>query len=238
MAIRPTINPPRPVTRRSSHTGSNLAPPGRRTWRRSNGRSSRSSLKFADAFPEHEKAAIVLGAAADDLYGMKEYEQARTAATRLIEAFPVTIMMSSAMPGWSSAIPLTSSRATARPRGRIYEGFGAAARGRHNARCPGKQSRGIDLQARGTGQCRPGLSAAADHFLRVGRTAPTSKIRPTAEYDAAAALIQLKDWGTAASVLAGFRTNFPDNPLQPEVTKKIAHVYRENNQLSFAAKRV
>ena len=48
----------------------------------------RSSLKFADAFPEHEKAAIVLGAAADDLYGMKEYEQARAAATRLIEAFP------------------------------------------------------------------------------------------------------------------------------------------------------
>jgi tetratricopeptide (TPR) repeat protein len=39
----------------------------------------------------------------------------------------------------------------------------------------------------------------------------------------------------AASVLAGFRTNFPENPLQPEVTKKIAHVYRENNQLSLAA---
>ena len=28
----------------------------------------RSSLTFADTFPEHEKAAIVLGAAADDLY--------------------------------------------------------------------------------------------------------------------------------------------------------------------------
>ena len=77
--------------------------------------------------------------------------------------------------------------------------------------------------------------AAADHFLRVGRTAPASKIRPTAEYDAAAALIQLKDWETAASVLAGFRNNFPESPLQPEVTKKIAYVYRENNQLSLAA---
>ncbi|HSB15007.1 MAG TPA: tetratricopeptide repeat protein, partial [Bryobacteraceae bacterium] len=50
----------------------------------------RSSLKFADAFPKHEKAAIVLGAAADDLYGMKEYEPARAAATKLIEAFPGT----------------------------------------------------------------------------------------------------------------------------------------------------
>jgi len=77
--------------------------------------------------------------------------------------------------------------------------------------------------------------AAADHFLRVSRVAPTSKIRPTAEYDAAAALIQVKDWEAAASVLVGFRNTFPEHPLQPEVTKKIAYVYRENNQLSLAA---
>jgi tetratricopeptide (TPR) repeat protein len=76
---------------------------------------------------------------------------------------------------------------------------------------------------------------AADHFLRVGRMAPTSKIRPTAEYDAAAALIQLKDWEMAAAVLAGFRNSFPGHPLQPEVTQKIAYVYRENNQYSLAA---
>jgi outer membrane protein assembly factor BamD (BamD/ComL family) len=77
--------------------------------------------------------------------------------------------------------------------------------------------------------------AAADHFLRVGHMAPTSKIRPTAEYDAAAALIQLKDWNKAATVLVGFRNNFPGHTLQPEVTKKIAYVYKENNQLSLAA---
>ena len=50
----------------------------------------RSSLKFTDIFPEHEKAAIVLGAAVDDLYGMKEYEQALTAANKLLEVFPDT----------------------------------------------------------------------------------------------------------------------------------------------------
>jgi LysM repeat protein len=36
-------------------------------------------------------------------------------------------------------------------------------------------------------------------------------------------------------VLIGFRNSFPDNPLQPEVTQKIAYVYRENNQFSLAA---
>ncbi len=49
-----------------------------------------SSLKFADTFPKHEKAAIVLGAAADDLYGMEEYEQALAAANKLLEVFPGT----------------------------------------------------------------------------------------------------------------------------------------------------
>jgi tetratricopeptide (TPR) repeat protein len=76
---------------------------------------------------------------------------------------------------------------------------------------------------------------AADHFLRVGLMAPTSTIRPTAEFDGAAALIQLKDWTAAATVLSGFRKSFPGHALQPEVTKKMAYVYRESGQLSLAA---
>ena len=46
--------------------------------------------------------------------------------------------------------------------------------------------------------------------------------------DASAALIQLKDWEMAATVLVGFRNAFPGHELQPEVTKKIAYVYRNN----------
>jgi len=65
--------------------------------------------------------------------------------------------------------------------------------------------------------------------------APASKIRVTAEYDAAAALIQLKDWKMASAVLTGFRDNFPGHELQPEVTKKIAYVYKEDGQLTQAA---
>jgi hypothetical protein len=76
---------------------------------------------------------------------------------------------------------------------------------------------------------------AAEHFLRVGRTAPASKIRVTAEYDAAAVLMQLKDWKMAAAVLVGFRDLFPGHELQPEVTKKIAYVYKEDGQLTQAA---
>ena len=47
-----------------------------------------SSLKFADTFPEHEQAAVVLGAAADDLYEMKDFPVAIESAHKLIARYP------------------------------------------------------------------------------------------------------------------------------------------------------
>src|SRR5437870_8036336 len=44
-----------------------------------------SSLKFADAFPDNEHAAPILGAAADDMYEMKDYRAAVTSAQRVID---------------------------------------------------------------------------------------------------------------------------------------------------------
>jgi len=195
----------------------------------------RSSLKFADTFPEHEKAAIVLGAAADDLYGVKEYEQALAVANRLLEAFPDTdadvVRDAWLVIGHSSyelsrygeaesayLNVLATLPAEDKTRDTLVDNLAASIYKQ------GEQANAVQ-----------DYRAAADHFLRVGRVAPTSKIRPTAEYDAAAALIQLKDWEAAASVLAGFRDGFPDSPLQPEVTKKLAYVYRENSQLALAA---
>ena len=61
------------------------------------------------------------------------------------------------------------------------------------------------------------------------------QIRAAAEYDAAAALIQLQDWTAAAAVLEAFRSNWPDHELNREVTRQIAFVYRQNGQLSRAA---
>ena len=49
-----------------------------------------SSLRFADAFGEHEQAPIVLGAAADDLYEMKDFARAIDSAHKLIELYPAS----------------------------------------------------------------------------------------------------------------------------------------------------
>jgi cellulose synthase operon protein C len=195
----------------------------------------RCSLKFADAFPKHDKAAIVLGAAADDLYSLQDYEQALATAGKLIKEFPKSetdvIRAAWLVSGHSTyelqryaeaevayLKVLTLLPAQDKTRPALMDNLAAAIYKQ------GEQANAAqDYQA------------AADHFLRVGRMAPASKIRAAAEYDGAAALIQLKNWERAAAVLKGFRKTFPDHELQPEVTQKLAYVYKENNQLSAAA---
>ncbi|MBU1982795.1 tetratricopeptide repeat protein, partial [bacterium] len=196
----------------------------------------RSSLKFADAFPKHEKAAVVLGAAADDLYGMEEYDQALTAAKKLLEVFPGTdvdvIRSAWLVIGHSSYELLHYSEAET-----AYLNVLALLSAGDKTRDDVVDNLAASIYKQGEqANAAQDYRAAADHFLRVGRMAPTSKIRANAEYDGAVALIQLKDWGMAAGVLVGFRNTFPEHALQPEVTKKIAYVYRENGQLSMAAK--
>ena len=196
----------------------------------------RSSLKFADTFPKHEKAPLVLGAAADDLYVMKVFDQALAAGSKLIEKFPnadATILRGAWLVVGHSSYELEQ----------FSQAEGAYTKVLAMLPEDDKTRKGLvdNLAASIYKQGEQANAAedyqqAANHFLRVGRVAPTSSIRANAEYDGATALIQLKDWNKAAAVLLQFRNLFPEHELQPEVTKKIAYVYRENGQRSLAAK--
>jgi cellulose synthase operon protein C len=89
-------------------------------------------------------------------------------------------------------------------------------------------------QARSGGQAR----AAVGHFERIaalGGLATGSTIRANAQYDAAAALIGLKDWDGAARALEDFRRQQPNNPLQSEVPAKLALAYLELGRSTQAA---
>ena len=47
-----------------------------------------SSLRFANTFADHEHAATVLGAAAEDLYDMQDFERAVASGRQLIDRYP------------------------------------------------------------------------------------------------------------------------------------------------------
>jgi tetratricopeptide (TPR) repeat protein len=195
----------------------------------------RCSLKFADAFPQHAKAAIVLGAAADDLYGMKAYEPALAAAGKLLQAFPdsdTEVIRAAWLVSGHSSYELQRYREAEADYLKVLALLPAEDKSREAL----VDNLAASIYKQGEqANAAQDYQAAADHFLRVGRMAPTSTIRATAEYDGAAALIQLKNWQKAAAVLKGFRKSFPGHELQPEVTKKLAYVYKENHQLSAAA---
>ena len=195
----------------------------------------RSSLKFAETYPKHEKAAIVLGAAADDLYEMKDYEQALAAGRKLIHAFPGAdkeTLRSAWIVAGHSCYELKRYAEAETAYGKVL----AQLPEEDKSRAGFTDNLAASIYKQGEqANALKNYRAAADHFLRVGRMASASKIRANAEYDAAAALIQLKDWKIAATVLAGFRELFPGHQLQPEVTKKIAYVYKEDGKLALAA---
>jgi len=195
----------------------------------------RSSLKFADNFLRHEKASLVLGAAIDDLYGLKEYALAATNARKLLARYPgadSTIRrpawlvfanssfelgaLKDAEEGYVSALGLTANNDASRAN--LIENLAVTLY---------KEAE----QASKLGDYR----TAATYFLLVDTNTPTAKIRPAADFDAAVALMQLKDWDAAVNVLRTFRTSYPGHALQPELTKKLALAYREAGELSLAA---
>ena len=71
-----------------------------------------------------------------------------------------------------------------------------------------------DVYKQGEAKQQAGNGAGAvEDYLRVAKVAPDSKIRATAQYDAAAQLINLKQWDRAISVLEQFRRDFPKSEL-------------------------
>jgi len=56
---------------------------------------------------------------------------------------------------------------------------------------------------------------AVNDFLRVGQLAPGSTIRSTADFDAATALINAKQWERAIPVLEGLPAQFPNQQVRP-----------------------
>jgi hypothetical protein len=64
----------------------------------------------------------------------------------------------------------------------------------------------------------------------VRSAAPGASIVATAEYDAAAGLLELQNWQDAAVTLRAFRQAFPDDPRQAEVTRRLAAAYLQDDQ--------
>ncbi|MFK7885857.1 MAG: tetratricopeptide repeat protein [Gammaproteobacteria bacterium] len=200
-----------------------LAPIEREQWQR---QSINGALRFAASFPAHEQANSVLVNAAERLFDLQDYERAQGAARALlqIETPPPSVAQ--------RTTALTVLGHSSFEQAQFAEAESAYARvlrldaleeSRYEAlyeRLAASVYKQAEVQ-RDAGD----LTGAVDNFLRVASVTPASPIVATAEYDAAAALVQLKDWTRAASVLEAFRSNHSAHPLAANVTRELAGIY-------------
>jgi cellulose synthase operon protein C len=194
-----------------------------------------SSLKFAQTFPAHPESAQVLTRAATELYAAKDYPRAVSASETLLARQPAVDVAKQRI-AWTvignsnfdqgvfdkAETAYTHAQALMPPndpeRGAIVERLAAS------------------IYKQGEQKSKSGDSAAAvEDFLRVSALAPSSKVRSNADFDAAALLITQKQWDRAIVVLEGFRRNFPQSPLQADVTRNLAVAYSESDKPGQAA---
>lgn len=194
-----------------------------------------SSLRFATAFPTDPRTGPVLANAAEKLYALNDGERAAGVAQQVLALEPPAAEAQRRV-AWT-VIAHTSFEA-----GRFDQAEQAYAQ--VVALTPQDDKARNDLverqaaaiykqgeKAREAGQARDAVA----HFERIAAVAPQSAVRATAQYDAAASLIALKDWAPAARSLEDFRRRYPNHPLQGEVAGKLAVVYLEQQEWAPAA---
>jgi TolA-binding protein len=194
-----------------------------------------SALRFAERFPEDPRSARVLTNAAEMLYAANLPERANGVARRVLALKPPA-STDQQRTAWTVVAHTEFERGqydraeAAYQQALLLLPAGAATRPALTERLAASVYKQGE-RARGYGSHRE----AANNFLRVGQVAPSASIRATAQYDAAASLIALKDWNAAGAVLEDFRRSYPTHALQAEVPGKLAVVYLESGQTFKAA---
>jgi len=194
-----------------------------------------SALRFADAFPGDARDGPVLANAAERLYALHDLEGAGNVAHRVLRLKPPAAAAQQrvawtviALAAFDGAAYDQAEQAYTELLARVPEAD--PQRGALTERLAASVYKQGE-QARSKGDLR----AAVGHFERVAVVAPQSPVRAAAQYDAAAALIALKDWPAAARTLEDFRQRYAQSPLLDEAGDKLALVYTESAQWALAA---
>jgi cellulose synthase operon protein C len=198
-----------------------------------------ADIKFAQTFPEHPESSGVLTRAAEDIFAAHDLPRAIQTARLLLARTP--------------AVETAQQRIAWNIIGQsqyelgVYPDAEAAfiqARDHTQGADPANVKLRADLTERiaesvyrqGEARQKAGdASGAVADFLRVAKVAPDSKIVGTAQYDAAAGLINLKQWDQAIAVLEPYRKQYPNGANAEDVTRKLAVAYAETNRSADAA---
>jgi tetratricopeptide (TPR) repeat protein len=198
-------------------------------------RATESGVRFGQMFPAHPDSAGVLTRAVEDLYQAGQPARAIEVAGVLLARQPP------ATPAQRRIAHSVTGQAHF-DQGRFAEAEAAWIQARalstpdepEYADLSERLSVAVYRQAEAARAAGDG-AGAVDHFLRVALVAPGTRVVETARYDAAAELIKLEDWTRAIEVLESFRRDYPNSPLQSDVTAKLAVAYMNAGRGDAAA---
>ncbi|MFO1465575.1 MAG: tetratricopeptide repeat protein [Steroidobacteraceae bacterium] len=194
-----------------------------------------SSLKFAATYPQHPEVPQVLTRAATDLYAAKDLARATTAAQTLLARQP-PVDSGKQRVAWTVIANSSFDQEQYAQAESAYANAQNLMPANDPERAAIVERLAAAIYKQGEQKNKAGNGAGAvEDFLRVSTLAPGSKIRANADFDAAALLIEQKQWERAIGVLEGFRHNFPQSPLQADVTRKLAVAYSEGGHPGQAA---
>ena len=203
----------------------------RETWHR---KSIENALRFATSFPQHPQAIAVLIRAGENLLALREPERAIQVAQRVIETDSATPAQQRV--AWTVLAHASFDLADYLRAEQAYQQVLVRTLPDTQERSPIVEKLAAAIYKQGeAAQAAGDTAAAVDHFLRVRTATPTAEIVATAEYDAAAGLLNLQKWADASEVLERFRTSWPIDPRQGEVTRRLATVYLAERQPLQAA---
>ena len=194
-----------------------------------------ASVKYADTFPASTQTAPVLTRAAEDLYEIKDLDQAVVLSNRVLALNP------------PAAPELRSQTLGVLADAKFAQGKYAESEAAYTqllALTPATDANhkvvveqlAASIYKQGDAARSAGdMRSAAQYFQRVGQVVPDASIRPNADYDAASAFVAIPDWAAAEQSLEGFRSRYPSNPLTADVDKKLALAYQKDNKPAQAA---
>ncbi len=195
-----------------------------------------SGLRFGDTYPNHPESGAVLTTIAEDLFDQNQFDLAIAVSQTVVGKQP-PVDGPLARTAWTVIAHSQFDLANFVEAEQAYYSLRPYTPNDDiTAQQEIKDRIASSIYKQGE-QARDGgdLESAVAHFRRLGQAVPDSDIRVTAEYDAAAALINLQAWDRASSVLEEFRRDYPDSEFAEDVTQKLAVTYLESGQGAQAA---
>jgi len=195
-----------------------------------------SGLIFADTYPEHPESGAVLTTIAEDLFAQREFDLAITVGQAVVIKQPPV------------EAPLARTAWTVIAHSQFdLENFAAAEQAYYKLQTYipvddiGAEQEVDDRIASSIykqGELARDMGfdeEAVGHFSRLGDVVPNSDIRATAEYDAAAVLINMGAWDRASGALEQFRADYPDSEFNNDINQKLAVTYSSAGRTAEAA---